>query len=62
MNDERKKPSLGAKALSEAETRRVRLAGALRENLKRRKAQSRERDAADPGRAADEPKDQKDQA
>lgn len=57
MNDEPSKSRQDAKLVSEAEARRARLAGALRENLKRRKAQSRQRDASEPAPAADEPKD-----
>jgi hypothetical protein len=38
-----------------AEEREVRLAAALRENLRRRKAQTRERDDAPPGTVPDAP-------
>lgn len=40
------RPRLGPKALSEAERRRARQAAALRENLRRRKAQDRRRDGS----------------
>ncbi len=47
MNERpRKPPHLSEQGRAERETRRVRLAEALRENLKRRKAQSRDRAAA----------------
>ncbi len=42
----RKPPHLSEKGRAERESRRTRLAEALRENLKRRKAQSRDRAAA----------------
>ncbi len=42
----RKPPRLSEKGRAERDTRRVRLAEALRENLKKRKAQSRDRAAA----------------
>ncbi len=42
----RKPPRLSEKGRGERDTRRVRLAEALRENLKKRKAQSRDRAAA----------------
>ncbi len=42
----RKPPRLSEKGRAERDTRRTRLAEALRENLKKRKAQSRDRAAA----------------
>lgn len=51
------KPKFTDKALGEAERRRERQAAALRENLKRRKAQVRERtDGSSPKTAGDPPK------
>lgn len=47
--DNGKAPKLGPRAESEAEARRQRLAKQLRANLRRRKAQSRGRDAACDG-------------
>lgn len=49
------KPHFTDKALTEAERRRERQAAALRENLKRRKAQARERTDNSPDAGGDPP-------
>ena len=48
MTADKPKPLQSPKSAGAAQARRQRLADALRENLKRRKAQARSREAAEP--------------